>query len=289
MSNRAKGFICAITVAVIFGCMPLFAKIIYSYGGNSPSLVFYRNFFALPFLYYLAFCGKDGKKYRPSPVEWRKLILLVAGGMALTPILLFESYQYIPSGMATTIHFIYPVFVLLGAFIFYRQAISRVQIICVILCTLGVMLFYTPGDSGSLLGTLLAFLSGIAYAFYTVYLDRSGLIAIPKYVLLFYSILLCSIMTFFYALLQGLTYQFPVGIWLLIIVFSVLVSVCGIQCFQLAVKYIGAPQTSILNTFEPITSIILGILCFHESLSVQTAIGMVLVLSAVSALTLFDK
>ena len=51
-----KGYIAVILSAVLYGCMPLMAKYVYADGVNPMTLVFLRNFLALPALAVMAFC-----------------------------------------------------------------------------------------------------------------------------------------------------------------------------------------------------------------------------------------
>ena len=66
-----KGYIAVILSAVLYGCMPLMAKYIYAEGVNPMTLVFLRNFLALPVIAAMAFgqCKtlKIPKKLKISP------------------------------------------------------------------------------------------------------------------------------------------------------------------------------------------------------------------------------
>ena len=53
------GYMYAIISAIIYGCMPIMAKYIYADGVNALTLVFLRNFLALPVLAILAFSNKN--------------------------------------------------------------------------------------------------------------------------------------------------------------------------------------------------------------------------------------
>ena len=58
MQNKmVKGYMLSILSAVIYGLMPLMAKYIYSDGVNALTLVFLRNFLALPSLAIVAFAN----------------------------------------------------------------------------------------------------------------------------------------------------------------------------------------------------------------------------------------
>lgn len=179
-----RGTAYSILSAVIFGFNPLLARLVYAGGGNAAVLALYRMVIGsmLGLILHRIF-EKDSVS-----VKGRTLLQLAlcAAGYAVTPILLFSSYNYLDSGMATTIHFVYPVLVILGCVIFYREAISRLKVVCVVLCTAGILLLYTPGGGVSLLGIALSFLSGVTYAFYAVYLSKSGLQKMGAFQLMFW-------------------------------------------------------------------------------------------------------
>ena len=99
-----KGYFYVIGSAIIFGCMPLGAKIVYANGVNPISLVFYRNVLAIPVMIMIVKAGKDNLKITPG--DFGKLVILAILGSVLTPMLLYSSYNYISSGASTTLHFV---------------------------------------------------------------------------------------------------------------------------------------------------------------------------------------
>ena len=58
---------------------------------------------------------------------------------------------------------------------------------------------------------------------------------------------------------------------------------------QYGIRIIGAQRSAILSTCEPLTSIVLGFLIYHDQIHVKTAIGIVLILASVVLLTVFDR
>lgn len=278
INEKYKGYILSILSAVIFGLMPIMAKYIYSYGGNSISLVFYRTFLSLPVLYYLAIHSGSGKMMLDR-YELKKVLVLVIG-YVLTPILLYSSYNYISSGAATTIHFSYPIFILLGSVIIYKKNASLVEKICILLCTIGILMITNFKEINNIIGVLFAFFSGITFSAYTLYLDNSGLKEMNTYKICFYMALFASLIVFIYAILAGeFVLYMPIEGWILSFIFSILVTVFAVVFFQRGVKLIGAQKTSILSTFEPLTSIIVGVFFLNESLSMIKIIAILLILS----------
>ena len=66
-------------------------------------------------------------------------------------------------------------------------------------------------------------------------------------------------------------------------------SIVGVVLFQIGVSLIGPQNASILSTFEPITSITLGVLIYREPFGLKTALGAGLILLAVTLLSLAEK
>ena len=148
---------------------------------------------------------------------------------------------------------------------------------------IGVFMFYNGSGNGSTAfpGLILAFISGITYSFYVIYLDASGLQSMNTFKLIFYMHLMASPMIFAAAALTGnLTFHLSANAWLVMIFMSLSLCFISVSGFQIGVKYIGPANTTILSTFEPITSLIVGILVYHEPLSVRSIVGCIAILSA---------
>jgi drug/metabolite transporter (DMT)-like permease len=287
LNQRTKGQYLVILSAVVFGFTPLIAKTIYANGGKPVGLTFLRLFGGMPCLLLMHSIVSG------TPLTLRKKELMKIGlcslGYALTPVFLLSSYNYISSGMATTIHFVYPALVLLGCMIVFNEKVTRVEGLCCVLCMSGIFCFFTPGSAGNLAGVVIAFTSGITYAYYIIYLSRSGLQSMPPYKLGFYFSALGSIEVFLVLLFKG-EFSFsltPIG-WGLSLLYAML-SVLATITFQIGAKYIGPQKASLLSTFEPLTSICIGVSIFHEQMALRSIFGIVCILSAVMLLTLGNR
>ncbi|MEA5135476.1 MAG: DMT family transporter [Candidatus Fimivivens sp.] len=289
MDKYLKGCAYIIVSAVIFGCMPLMAKNIYAEGVNAISLVLLRNVLAMPVLY-LLLRAKKINIWPSNKGAVKRITLLGLYGSVLTPALLFYSYNYVSSGMATTLHFVYPVFVLLGCAVFFHDKIGLVKGCSVLLGSIGMLFFYTPGESAQFVGMALAIISGITYAAYIVYLDKSGLGKEHPFKIGFGMAFVCSAMLGTFVMLTGsLTLPKSFFGWALCFFFAMAVMVGAVALFQMGAAIVGPQRAAILSTFEPITGIAVGILAFNEPFGIKTALGSVLIIAAVVLLTVFDK
>ena len=280
MSKRAIGVASAVISAVVFGMVPLFMKTVTAGGGTTLSGAFYRFALSLPFLFAVI-------KYKKIPMditkqEFLKICLITLFGYGGTAVLLFSSYNFIPTGMSTTIHFVYPVFTILGCIVFLKEQVRPLKIFCAALCMCGILLFYNGESEASLPGIGLAFLSGITYAFYIIYLKKGGLQDMDTIKLIFYMNSVAAVMIFIMALASGsFTVHMTGNAWVTAVVFAALISLVGVFGFQLGVKYVGPESAAILSTFEPITSVIIGILAYNEEFSLKTLAGCLCILSSV--------
>jgi drug/metabolite transporter (DMT)-like permease len=276
-----RGLLAVIFSAVIYGTVPYFAKTIYSYGGNPISLIFSRGFLSLPLLYYLA------KRSSPESLtltfdQWKKLIFLVLFGYVSTAFLLYTSYNYIPTGIATVLHFSYPVFVAIGLVIFYREKPTKAVLLALIVSFIGILLINDTKSSLNLTGFLMALGSGLTYSFFIIYVKKSGLNQLNLFKLTFYLALVASFIYLLFGLLSH-SLAFDIGIkgWILTLLLSNIVAVGGVYLFQVGIRLIGPQKTSILSTLEPITSIAIGVMIFSEILALRSILGILFILSTV--------
>lgn len=284
--QKLKGYIFIILSAVIFGLMPMMAKFIYADGVNALSLVLFRNIFSMPFLAIMALLTKKTLKIPLNALP--KISIISIMGCCFTPLLLFLSYIYIPSGAATVFHFIYPAAVVVIGIIFLRKKIDIINVISVILCIIGVSFFNTTNEPLDFRGMALALLSGIAYAIYIVLVSKFCHEKISGFLFSFYIALISSIAMFIICIVcGGITFPTSAGIWILTVFFAIILNVGAVVLFQQGTFIIGGERASILSTLEPITSVITGIFVFNE-FSYMYIIGTVVVLSASVMLAIKD-
>ena len=277
--QNLTGYILIIISAIIFGCMPLMARHIYADGVDSLSLVLLRNSLSLPAIALLAAFASGGLRAR-----WGKMPgIMVVGvfGCALTPLLLFSSYNYMAGGTATVFHFVYPAVVVALEILILKKKIKSGGIISLILCVAGIALFYTPGSKISLVGSALALSSGVVYAVYIFLLGRIKDKEMNSFSFAFYTSLSSVLVLLPACLLSGgLNLPKTTGGWILTVFFALIVNVGAVVLFQCGTFLIGGSRASILSTFEPITGLAVGYFAFAEPVGIQSIFGAVLVLSA---------
>lgn len=281
--DKQKGIVFGILAAFIYGFTPILGKLTFLEGSNTMSLAFYRNLFSLPFLFLILKYKKSN--FKIDKVQCKKLALLASLGPTLTSLTLYGSYSYITVGMSTTIHYIYPVLVAAASIFIFKEKIGMEKLIALLLSTAGVAMFF-EGDF-NITGVLLAFSSGVIYAAHILFIDKGGLNAMYPFKIAFYLSIFSSIYLFIAGLLSGsLVYVITPKGWVFTILVAFFVGFLANTFIPISIKYAGPTVTSIAGLFEPITSIVMGVLFLSEPLTVKSVIACLLILLGVLIVTL---
>ncbi len=277
MNNRIKGLTATLISAVYFGFVPLLMKTVYASGGNSFTAAFLRFALSLPLL--LIYLKARNIKLGITKEEFKAFLIITCFGYAGTTILVFTAYNFIPTGMATTIHFLYPTVTVAGLMLFYKEKVKPSKILCVGLCLFGVIMFYDGNGGASLPGILLALGSACTYGFYTIYLGKCILKDMEPTKRLFHMHWIGAVMMGIIGLISGqMEFQMaPLG-WGVMFLTANLTCFIGALGYQIGVKYIGSENTAMLSTFEPITSIIVGVLVYNEAMTIKVGLGCIAIL-----------
>ena len=272
-SQKFKGVLFSVLSAVIFGTSPIFFKTIVATGINTTTQVVLRSIVTMVIAGILAVVNRQ-----PILLKGRLLldaVMAFVAGQGVTAILLNSSYAYLPAGMSTSLHFVYPSVVMIACVLLFRERINLLKLLALLLSVCAIALMTDLSAHGQLIGVLLAVGSGCSYAFYILYLERTQLRDIPVWTFAFWSSLGCLVAAGGLGLstntldLSGATVK---GITLLMIMVP-LQSVLAVRLFQLGVRYSGSTAASLLSTMEPVTSTILGMLILHEAMDAKKLIG----------------
>lgn len=284
-----KGIIFTIASAVLYGVTPALASVTYSMGSNAETLVFLRNIMVVPVLAVIMLIkGIDFKlkKHQVLPV-----IVIAVFGAGLATLTLYSSYAYIGISVATTLHFLYPVFVALLCRMIYKEKLSRLKIGVLCVASFGILLFLEPGGMGknAWLGIVLSIFSGLAYSFYMIGMEKKQLTKIEPMKMTFYmGVCIAFAMMIYNIPFRIITLQLPPLVYLYSFFIAISTSFLAVALLQLGIKYLNATTAAIFCLFEPIFSNICGVLFLGEVLSVAKILGSVIILGAAGILAWVD-
>lgn len=282
MNTKTKGYILGTIAAATYGMNPLFALPLYKAGMNPESVLFFRYMLAIPIL--AVMIKARGRSFKINRKETATLIVM---GLlvAISSLTLFQSYNYMEAGIASTILFVYPIMVALIMSLVFKEKLTMMTGLCLLLALGGISMLYKGGDGTtlSLTGTLLALASALTYAIYIVGINQTVLKSTATLTVTFY-VLVFGVTLFIIRLLTGTALTTPDKwyLWLNVLALSVFPTAISFLCTTSAIQYIGSTPTAILGALEPVTAIIFGITIFGERMTLRESIGIVMILIAVT-------
>lgn len=282
MNAKLKGTICGVVAAISYGTNPLGALSLYADGKNAESVLFYRYALATLMLGLLMLVER-----KPFGVTRKEMgIISVLGVLfASSSQCLYFSFNHMDAGIASTILFVYPVMVAVIMAVMFKEKVTLVTCLSILLALGGITLLYNGGDGATLstVGVVLVLISSLTYAVYIVIVNKS-------------SLRMSSVKLSFYVLMVGTVYIVLVsfagddyriqalttpGQWMYALLLALLPTVVSLVLMVIAVHNIGSTPTAIMGALEPLTAVVIGVTVFGEALTVRLGIGIILILTAV--------
>ena len=282
MNVKVKGYTLGALAAATYGMNPLFALPLYKAGMNPDSVLFFRYLFAIPVLGIMI--KVRGRNFK---LQKKEILPLIIMGLlvALSSLTLFQSYNYMEAGIASTLLFIYPILVALIMSFVFKEKLTMQTILCILLALAGIGLLYKGGDGTTLCltGIALVIISALSYAIYIVSVNQSTLKNVATLKLTFY-ILLFGLTLFLVRIDFGKSLHI-VNTWYLwgnLIALAIFPTAISFLCTTQAIQYIGSTPTAILGALEPLTAVFFGVTIFGESLTPRLSCGIVMIILAVT-------
>ena len=290
-NNALIGYPAGIITGITYGLNPLFGMPLMSKGVSVDSILFFRYSIAVLILGAILLFDRQSFK-----ISWRQAGVLLVLGLLYTSssICLFEAYKYIPSGLATTLIFLYPVLVAL--IMVFLRVVPSWQVWLAIVATFVGVIIMTQGDSSqeiNPIGVLLSLGSALVYALFIVIINRSKTISsISNSLLTFYALMVGAVVFLTRISLSGREVMAGIDTsldWLNIVGLAILPTIVSTATLAVATRRIGATKASVLGVFEPITAILVGTLVFGETLTNNIIIGILIAIVAVTFMIISTK
>lgn len=289
--NSIVGYSAGIITGITYGLNPLFGIPLMNDGASIDSILFFRYGFSVVLLAAFLILSRQSFKVTPKQLG----ILLILGLLyTSSSICLFESYKYIASGLATTLIFLYPVFVALIMVVL--RVYPTWQVWLAILATfVGVLILAQSDDTQIIdpIGVLLALGSGLSYAIFIVIVNSSRIIRpISSTMLTFYSLSVGMVIFYINTLLSP--NDLTTGIngssaWLCLVGLAILPTIISTATLALSTRKIGATKASVLGVFEPITAIMVGTIAFNEPITTNIIVGISIAIAAIIFMIMATK
>ncbi|HCY42960.1 MAG TPA: EamA/RhaT family transporter [Prolixibacteraceae bacterium] len=267
MSNQAKGILYTLITVLMWGVLAIALKVA-SQEIDSPTIVWFR--FSLAFSGMFVWMAVSNPKelkilYKPS---W--LIVISSLALAWNYIGFMLGIQYTSPSNAQVAIQSGPVLLAVFGIFFFKEKVSRIQIVGFLLTIVGFWIFYQQhvgavpaGQEGQYTKGMLITLTGaVAWAIYAI---------LQKKLVLSYSVGTLNVFIFGLPVLLYLPFvdfaslaHLSFGYWVLL-VFLGANTLISYGCLSLALKYLEAGKVSVIIVLNPIiTFILMGVLTWMQ-------------------------
>ncbi|KLI20158.1 DMT family transporter [Brachyspira hyodysenteriae] len=274
--------------SIAYGFLPIFVKNIIAYNYSSLSIVFYRYFLTAIFLFIIILVTK--KSFKITKRQSIELFIFSIIGLGLTFFFLSQSLLYISAGLSNMIHFGYPVIVLLVMIFMFKEKANILKILSIIFAVVGIVLLTQVVEVESFLGVIYALITTITYGSYIIANKKCSFSEVDTMVSLFYMSLFVSIAFFIAGMFTGsLQVLNNLYVFWNFAVISLVCTIFSLGLLLYGVKRLGSSLASILNMFEPATTVVASIFIYKESLTINIIIGSILIILSTISMVIGSK
>ncbi len=262
----------------IFGTLSPFVRNI---SVTSGELALYRAILA-------ALCIGVYLLLRRQPIHFRAikkellLLLLSGGAMGFNWILLFEAYKYTTVSVATLSYYFAPVLVTAACPILFREKLTRKQVLCFVMSTIGLVLITVTGDMTSggrdLIGIAFGLGAAVLYAS-VVLLNKfiKNVAGIHRTFLQFLAAILVLIP--YVACTGGVTLGgMDMTGWLCLLVVGIVHTGVTYCLYFSSLRDLPGQKAAILSYIDPLVAVIISVTVLGEAMGLLQILGGALIL-----------
>ena len=260
--------------AAAFGAMPILGKFVYTSGISTHSLLFFRFSIALAVMLPIALVQK---RRFPKGRDLYILIAMGAIGYAGQAYCYFKALTFISPSLVVILLYLYPAMVVILAVFFLNERLTIKKLSALVIALSGTALVIGFDINGNLLGILFGIGSALIYSVYNIVgarvMGRND--AFTASIVVIGS---AAVFYFFYNLAAGFSFPEQGSHWAGIIGIAILSTGIAIYTYFQGMKLIGAVNTAMLSTFEPVTAMILSAVFFGQVINGTQMTGAALIL-----------
>ena len=274
--NRILGVLLIVISAASFGTLAIIGRFAYADGLDVTTLLFLRFTFAAVLMF-------AWMKIRREALPRGRTLLQLAGMGALGYVgqsfCFMSAINYASTGLVALLLYLYPVFVAVLTVFVHKTKLTVRTILALLLATLGAALTANP-EGGQWLGIVLAITAALIYSIYI--LVGTGVMQKVSAVQSSFVIFASAALVFGgITLFKGPHWPATQNGWLAAGGIAVIATMIPVATFLGGLKIIGATDASLLSTLEPVVTVILASLIFHDPVEPLMLVGGALILGAV--------
>lgn len=288
--TKKLNFILIIIAACFWGSMGIFVRRLTTFGFDSIQIVSIRVTLAA-LIFSLLLLIRDRSGFRISLRDVPLFLGLGLGSILFFTVCYFAAITIMPLSTAAILLYTSPIWITLMSALFFHEKMNGRKVMALLLAFGGcVLVSGISGEGITFTGLLLGLGSGIGYGLYSIL----GTVALRKYspyVVTTYTFLIAAMGSWVICKPMDMLSKFEKADDLTGLIFfcsltALITAVIPFLAYTLGLRSVEASKAGIIATIEPVVATLVGILCFSETLTILSGMGIVMVLAAVIILNI---
>ena len=278
--KRLTGILLIAISAASFGTLAIFGRYAYTDGMDTFTVLFLRFTISASIMTIILLLRKE-------PFPRGRILLQLIGMGALGYVgqsfMYLTAINYASAGLVALLLYLYPFFVMILSAIVFREHITRLKVIALILALVGTALTVDP-NGGQLIGALMAVTAAAIYSVYIIVGTNvmKHVSSVQSSTIIFASAgFVFGILT----AIKGPHLPTSNAGWFAMSGIVLIATIIPVVTFLAGLEMIGPTNAAMLSTLEPVVTVLLAAWLFQEKLNTISLLGGGLILVAVLLLT----
>lgn len=278
--------LCILGAGILWGCMGIFVKSMRALGFTTFEIVFIRVFVSLVCMAGYIYI-KDKRLFK---VKAKDLPLFFGSGVVsfiFFTFCYFSAMQLCSISVAAVLLYTSPIFVMIMACIFFKEKITPKKALAAVVAFSGCALvsgIFSEESTITPIGFLAGIGSGFGYALYSIFTKAE----LKKYEVptaTFYTFLFASIFCVPFLSADTVSRMMTASGAAWSVAIGIVTCFAAYLLYNFGLKKTPASKAAVIAAIEPVAAAAIGILIYKEPLNITKAVGMVLVIASVAALS----
>lgn len=275
-NNKHIGILLVALSGICYGLIPTFARIAYSAGTSTNTLLLLR--FTVGAIFILILMGVKKVPF-PSPKEIISYLFLGSIAYFGQSFCYFTALKYTTSSVVALLLYTYPAMVMAGSAIIFRERITPLKLLSLVLALIGAFLIVGSEFDSNRTGILLSILCAVIYSCYILISSRvvkPGMGMQSSAFIMLGVAVVYGILT----MIEGFTPPQQASGYLGIALLAVVSTAFAFWTFLAGLERIGPSDAALVSITEPVVVVLASILILSEPFTLKTVFGGLLIITA---------
>ncbi len=287
-THKTNGTLLIILAGIFWGSMGIFVRGLTALAGFTSIQIVCVRLTVAALTFALILLIKDARGFR---IRIKDIPLFL--GLGFCSILFFTTCYFTAIRMMTLsiaaiLLYTSPIWVMLLSLLLFHEKMTRPKFLALVISFLGCIFVSGIGSGGSAVtpaGILIGLGAGLGYGLYSI-LGTLALRRYSTYTVTAYTFITAAAGSLFISSLPDLWYKITACtskpyLYILIILTGLVTAVIPFLLYTLGLEQVEASRAAILATIEPMVATLIGVVVFHEYLTVLSVLGILCILAAI--------